>query len=257
MKVVSVIGCGWLGFPLAKLLINKGFSVKGSTTQQEKISLLENAGIEAYLFNNENFPDNLFKANTLVINIPPSKIKENYAHLIETIILKTNSETHIIFISSTSVYTENEGIIDESITPRGNQYIIDAENVVLSSNRKSTVLRYGGLTGPDRDLSKFFAGKFDVQDGNNAVNLIHLTDSIQVIYEVIFQEKTGVFNVCAPLHPSKNEYYTSVCGKLNKALPQFKDEISTTLTGKIINVDKLISSLNYQFIYPDPLKFEF
>ena len=66
MKVVSVIGCGWLGFPLAKLLINKGFSVKGSTTQQEKISLLENAGIEAYLFNNENFPNNLFKANTLV-----------------------------------------------------------------------------------------------------------------------------------------------------------------------------------------------
>ena len=34
---VSILGCGWLGLPLAKSLIEKGFSVNGSTTSVEKI----------------------------------------------------------------------------------------------------------------------------------------------------------------------------------------------------------------------------
>ena len=29
---IGVLGCGWLGFPLAKDLIKQGFKVKGSTT---------------------------------------------------------------------------------------------------------------------------------------------------------------------------------------------------------------------------------
>jgi 3-hydroxyisobutyrate dehydrogenase-like beta-hydroxyacid dehydrogenase len=31
-KSISILGCGWLGVPLAKHLIQKGFSVKGSVT---------------------------------------------------------------------------------------------------------------------------------------------------------------------------------------------------------------------------------
>jgi hypothetical protein len=35
-------------FPLAKALLNNGFSVKGSTTSTDKIVVLENAGIQAF-----------------------------------------------------------------------------------------------------------------------------------------------------------------------------------------------------------------
>jgi hypothetical protein len=35
-------------FPLAKALINEGFSVKGSTTSTDKIVVLENAEIQAF-----------------------------------------------------------------------------------------------------------------------------------------------------------------------------------------------------------------
>ncbi|NNK29869.1 MAG: SDR family NAD(P)-dependent oxidoreductase, partial [Flavobacteriaceae bacterium] len=46
---MAVIGCGWLGLPLAKLLVKKGYSVRGTTTTNSKIPLLETAGIEPYL----------------------------------------------------------------------------------------------------------------------------------------------------------------------------------------------------------------
>ena len=36
MKNVSVLGCGWLGMPLAISLLDEGYSVKGSTTTEKK-----------------------------------------------------------------------------------------------------------------------------------------------------------------------------------------------------------------------------
>jgi 3-hydroxyisobutyrate dehydrogenase-like beta-hydroxyacid dehydrogenase len=47
MTKISILGCGWLGFPLAKALLNNGFSVKVQLPQQIKL-LLENAGIQAF-----------------------------------------------------------------------------------------------------------------------------------------------------------------------------------------------------------------
>ena len=49
MTKISILGCGWLGFPLAKALLSKGFSVKGSTTSIEKLAVLENVGIVPFL----------------------------------------------------------------------------------------------------------------------------------------------------------------------------------------------------------------
>ena len=49
MTNISILGCGWLGVPLAKALLEKGFSVNGSTTSTEKISTLENAEISPFL----------------------------------------------------------------------------------------------------------------------------------------------------------------------------------------------------------------
>ena len=45
---VGIMGCGWLGLPLAQVLMEKGFNVKGTTTSFEKLSVLTNIGIESY-----------------------------------------------------------------------------------------------------------------------------------------------------------------------------------------------------------------
>ena len=42
MKKIGILGCGWLGFSLAKSLIGDGYEVHGSSTSIEKKDEFEN-----------------------------------------------------------------------------------------------------------------------------------------------------------------------------------------------------------------------
>ena len=48
-RTVAVLGCGWLGLPLAKALLAAGYQVAGTTTSPEQVPVLTAAGIEAHL----------------------------------------------------------------------------------------------------------------------------------------------------------------------------------------------------------------
>ena len=79
---VSIIGLGWLGKPLALLLKNKGFQVKGSTTSADKIKSLNEIGLDTFLLKFSPHPEGrafqkLFDTDILFINIPPV----SYTHL--------------------------------------------------------------------------------------------------------------------------------------------------------------------------------
>ena len=71
MTKISILGCGWLGLPLAKALIGNGFSVKGSTTSYEKISGLEQGGITTFLI-----PD--FSINGRIFSILETNFSEEF-----------------------------------------------------------------------------------------------------------------------------------------------------------------------------------
>ena len=57
MNSVSILGCGWLGKPLALSFLEDGFNVKGSTTSEEKVDELEALGIETHLVNIADFEE--------------------------------------------------------------------------------------------------------------------------------------------------------------------------------------------------------
>jgi len=89
LKTISILGCGWLGFPLAKELMNDGYFVRGATTSADKLKNLESEGIDPYLvhFNPKLFSDrgeDFFKSECLFINIPPGKDRELYPDLISS-----------------------------------------------------------------------------------------------------------------------------------------------------------------------------
>ncbi|MGB5275232.1 MAG: NAD(P)-binding domain-containing protein [Flavobacteriaceae bacterium] len=48
-KRIGILGCGWLGLPLAESLLKKGYRIHGSTTSEEKIEMLQHKGIDAFL----------------------------------------------------------------------------------------------------------------------------------------------------------------------------------------------------------------
>ena len=79
---IGIIGCGWLGLPLAKTLILNNYKVKGSTTTKNKLEILKKEGIEPYLIeiteNSISASINSFlnELDILIINIPPKIRKE-------------------------------------------------------------------------------------------------------------------------------------------------------------------------------------
>ena len=71
MKNVSILGCGWLGTSLGISLIDEGYSVKGSTTKTEKLTLLEANDIEPFIIDITSFEefDDFLQTDILIISI--------------------------------------------------------------------------------------------------------------------------------------------------------------------------------------------
>jgi nucleoside-diphosphate-sugar epimerase len=263
-KQISIIGCGWLGLPLAKELIKKGFKVKGTTTSKDKLTFLLDEHIEAFYLEIAseniigNIQDILSKSEVLVLNIPPGlrkNPKENYVAKIKTLIpyIEASQIEKVLLISSTSVYADEESFpeITEKTKPNPNtesgKQLLKAEELLQNNQHfKTTIVRFAGLFGNDRHPAKQLSGKTHLKNAEAPVNLIHLTDCIQIIVKIIEQDIFGeTFNASTKPHPSKQNYYTSVCKSLNLPIPTY--DLNQKSKGKIILSNKLERLLNYQF----------
>lgn len=265
MTQISILGCGWLGFPLAKALVHNGFLVKGSTTSTEKVSILKSAGIEPFIVQleeekiSESVADFLANSQILIVNIPPKlrgNSTENFVAKIATLLpfIEKSTVEKVLFVSSTSVHGEDNDLITEDTplnpdTEGGRQLVIVESLLQKNTHFKTTILRFGGLIGEDRNPVRFLSGRENIENPDAPINLIHQDDCIAIIEKIIaLNSWNKTFNAVAPYHPSRKEYYTQKATDLNLALPKFA--ASNTIVGKTILNDKLIKLLQYSFIKP-------
>ncbi len=275
MTQISILGCGWLGFPLAKTLIGKENSVNGSTTSENKLLVLENAGINPFLVIlsevegasesvSESIIPFLAESEILIIDIPP-KLRGNnnvssrkvFVEKIENLIpfIEKLTVKKVLFVSSTAVYGNDNGIITEETianpeTESGKQLLLAEAVLQKNQNFETTILRFGGLIGEDRHPVKHLAGKENLENPDAPINLIHQNDCIRIIEEIISQSKWNeIFNAVAPFHPTRDEYYTQQAKKQNLTLPKFSAEKSNIK--KTISSEKIETILNYQFKLED------
>jgi len=261
---VSIIGCGWLGFPLAKELVKKGYKVKGTTTSKDKIALLANEQIDAFHLQVSSdsvvgdIEKSLFQSDVLVLNIPPGlrkNPKSNYVGQIKNLIpyIVTSQIKKVLFISSTSVYKDEESFPEITEDTKANpdsesgKQLLKTEELLLNQPHfKTTVLRFAGLIGNGRHPAKQLSGKTNLGNAVAPVNLIHLEDCLEIIQKIIESDVFGeIFNASTEPHPSKKSYYTSVCKSMNLPLPNYN--LTKISKGKIIHSNKLKKLLNYQF----------
>ena len=263
MKQISILGCGWLGLPLAKSLLQKGFRVYGSTTSVEKISVLENAGINPFLVTlsavEGHTEINSFLKNSeiLIIDIPPKLRRdssENFVGKIQNLIpfIENSSVRKVLFVSSTSVYSEDNTTITEDTTPNpdteSGKQLVKAEQLLQSNKSfQTTVIRFGGLIGEDRHPIQFLAGRTNIENPEGPINLIHQMDCIGIIETILQQDPKDneIFNAVAPYHPTRKEYYTQKATESNLSKPQFNE--SKPSIGKLISSEKVEQVLGYTF----------
>ncbi|WOK04991.1 SDR family oxidoreductase [Imperialibacter roseus] len=269
-KSVSVLGCGWLGLPLARHLLQNGFKIKGSTTSPEKLALLKKTGIEPFLIQLSDGGDysqlsDFLTSDILIVNYPPGvrkggaeQFRNSFGILLDSVAKSLVGK--IIYISSTSVYPNTNEVVSEEMQllpdSEAGKVLLDAEDRLRKLDGKEVIiLRMAGLIGHDRQPARFFAGKKGLANGEELVNLIHRDDCVNIIHKMIEGQASGdTFNCCSDTHPPKRDFYTKASEVLGIVLPQFAASDVTSF--KIVSNEKLKSQLKYNFIYGDLTKFD-
>lgn len=237
-NTISILGCGWLGLPLAVDLIENGYEVRGSTTSPERLDELRAKGVVPHLIDireSELEIQDFLKSDVLVIAIT-SKSLEDIRRLIVQI--EKSGIEKVLFISSTSVYPNTNGRVTEE-TPTLDTPLAAIEKMFLSNaSFQTTVLRFGGLIGYNRQPGNFVSSAKRISNPEGYVNLIHRDDCIQIIRAIIQQNVWNeVFNACSDDHPKRREFYTREAAKLGKHNLQFDENASNEY--KIVDSEKL------------------
>ena len=260
---ICVIGCGWLGFPLAKILVNSGYQVHGTTTSESKLTQLQTSGVIPFLveITSEGIIGDintcLSECDSVVINIPPGFRKDsehNYVqkmtHLVKAI--EKASIRNVLFIGSTSVYADKEHFVlitedSETSTSKTALQLLEAENRFQNNNNfHTTILRFSGFFAENRHPATFLSGRTGLKNPKAPVNLIHRDDCISIICSILEKNIWNMaLNASTSAHPTKQAYYSSVCETLNIPAPQFDHK--SVSKGKIIDSTTLKQILNYEF----------
>lgn len=253
------MGCGWYGLALAKYLIARKYTVKGSTTSEEKLQTLEQAGLKPYLLNftaeEAVYDPDFFDCDVLWIAIPPKSRSgegDSYVKKIENIAkaAKTNGVKRVVYISSTGVYGDHNREVNELTPPEpistSGKILLQAEDLLRNQTASQyTIIRFGGLIGPGRNPGRFFAGKKNIPNGKAPVNLIHLDDCLSISEAILNNDFWGhTLNACSPQHPEKSAFYTKAAETSGLEKPEFIDEL---LEWKIVNSVYIEPKLHYKF----------
>ena len=255
---ISVLGSGWLGFPLAESLLKQDYYVNLSTRNISKFSLLKQTGAKPFYFEIDNINDYMAEflvADILIINITSKNIP-SFQNLIKYI--AQSPIKHVLFISSTSVYKNKNRVVTES---DGDE---SAESLLYQIERSfqkslgfdTTILRLSGLIGYQRHPGRFFTHNKPILNPDAPVNLIHRDDCIGLIIAIITKGAWGeVFNGCADTHPNRRDFYSYARQLLDAPPPLFTD--TTESQYKIVSNDKIKAQIGYKFLYPDLMNIHF
>lgn len=262
MSKIAILGCGWLGFPLAHQLVQSGFLVNGSTTSPAKIPVLSASGIAAFLLELQmqaplgDWEGFLAEVELLVVAVPPQLRKstsENWVDKMQLLLERVRQSNckKVLLISSTSVYPDHNQVAVESDELGATSQLVAGENLFLQADFcQTTVVRFGGLIGEDRHPVRFLAGRTQLENPVAPINLIHQADCLAILKKIIaapFQKQ--VYNAVAPHHPTRVEYYTQKAREFQLPLPEF--DYSKPSVGKTVSSEKLQKTLGYTFIHPE------
>jgi nucleoside-diphosphate-sugar epimerase len=192
----------------------------------------------------------------LIINVPPRLRGDNTQDYVKKMAglhraIQASKTQKIIFVSSTSVYGNAQGIVTEATTPQpitvsGAQLLASEKLFINDPTLTTAVVRFGGLIGYDRHPVTMLSGKNGLSNGLEPVNLIHLDDCIAILQAIVrHQWWQETFNGVYPVHPLKKDYYTQEA--LKRGLPPPIFSTHNKPSGKEVHPANLLTDKKYRF----------
>lgn len=254
---VTIIGCGWLGLPLGKALVDLGHTVSGSVRSEAGFDKLQAAGIQPFVLDLEksfDVPTEIVaQTDVLIITLPPidAKHPERYEGMLKEVIAQFSEDSRILFTSSTGIYPKEAGNYVEDFVFNAEQdstVLNRAENVIRNANRSYVILRLGGLMGPNRHPIRSLQGRKGVENPDGPINFVHQGDVIRALLLCVEnQEISGTFNLVFPQYPTRKSYYELAAKHYGFVPPEFAESPSVE---RRISANKIQERTGFTFDFP-------
>jgi len=265
---ILVAGCGKLGGAIAQALTGQA-RVFGLRRNPERVP----AGViplAADLTRPETLSGVLPADTDIVIYcLTPSRYDENgyrtaYVTALANLIraLGSRSLSRLVFVSSTSVYGQNDGgWVDESSPTRPRHFsgrqILAGEELALASGHPATIVRFSGIYGPSRTgfIEAVRRGQLAPVAPAAYSNRIHEEDAVRAVVHLTQRALSG--QALAPVYlASDNEpaRLDEVVAWLRRQLPcqpPATDARSGSRAGSKRCSNHRLRATGFEFTYPD------
>jgi nucleoside-diphosphate-sugar epimerase len=274
----TIIGCGDIGFRVAKELIKQGYQVQATIHFEEGTVVPQSAGIRTIVANfdyQEDVPDFILHGQNVFYFMPPQGGgSSDYRMLNFCRKLSTdNCPSRLVYISTSGVYGDcGEELVTEE-TPVNPQTTrakrrVSAENQLREQAEKLgfelIILRVTGIYGPGRlPISQLKKGH-EVLRPEDAprTNRFHSVDQVRICLAAMEMGEPGdIFNVCDGEESSMSHYFQSVAKLYD--LPQPKqlswaeaERVMNPLTFSFLKETrrmsnrKMLEKLEIELLYP-------
>lgn len=275
-KHLFCFGYGYTADYLGHSLMDKGWTISGTTRSCEKREELKARGIRAHLFDTDRpllDPLAILDGVThLLISTPPDDHGDQVFQLHGLELAQLRSLKWVGYLSTTGVYGDRGGEwVDENseIRPtskRGSRRV-EAEQQWLSLNHAQNfpvhIFRLAGIYGPGRSaLDSVRAGMARrINKPGHVFGRIHVEDIAQVLEASMAKPNAGaIYNVCdgnpAPSH-EVIEYACQLLGRPCPPVVNFEDANLAPITrsfymdNRRVHNDKIKNELGVQLKYND------
>ncbi|MDX2478938.1 MAG: SDR family oxidoreductase [Desulfuromusa sp.] len=249
MSDFTIIGCGDIGFRVARELIKQDHQVQATIHFEEGAKVPKSVGIRTIIANfdfQDDIPDIPMRGQKLFYFMPPQGGGSSDYRMLNFCrkLSDNNCPSQIIYISTSGVYGDcGDDLVTEEtpVNPQTSRAKrrVSAENQLQEQAEKLgfdlVILRVTGIYGPGRlPISQLTKGHevLRVEDAPNT-NRIHSLDLVQICLAAMEKGEAGdIFNVCDGQESSMSQYFMAVAEMYE--LPQPK-QLSWDEAEKVMN----------------------
>lgn len=272
---VTIVGCGYVGKRLAKLLQREGLDVMGLVRSPASARALEAAGIAAALIDLDRPQEQRGgDGKCFIYMVPPPPAGDTDPRIRAWLDALAGPARRIVYLSTTAVYGDRAGAVvtEDSATrptsPRGLRRL-DAERALLERGGRVAasirILRVPGIYGPGRLPLARISERQPIPEpsATGPGNRIHADDLAGACLAALrYEGPRRIFNVGDGENASMGEYFLSVARLAGLPPPpqlplaELLERVSPQMRGFLtesrrVDISLMVAELGYQPRYAD------
>jgi nucleoside-diphosphate-sugar epimerase len=275
---VLVVGCGYVGLPLASEFVREGHHVVGIRRSAAGAAELRAAGIEPLIadISRPDFTRPTGRFDWVIFTAAPGRnggpdgyrsvYLDGTRHLLSH--LAAEPPAKYIYTGSTSVYAQQDGSVVKESSPTepecsNARILLETERLLMDAAKSgfpAVILRVAGIYGTNRSrrFEEFLRNEVKIPgQGLRYFNMIHRDDVVGAILAALRNGRPGeVYNVVDQEPVTEIHFYTWLAETLGKWVPPFGPEESDAdrrraITNKKVSCRRLTMELGYRLKYPN------